>query len=237
MFPVPGWAKTARRIIPDFLRISRELSPTWELDGIAVLDLGFLRSQGISVVLWDVDGTLMSHHARAIDPSVEGPFRELLAAPDLDHAIVSNCELERFEELGALFPEIPVLVGFDTPAGPAFRLRYRDGESLRGPGASQLSIPHAPISLRKPNPLPVMEALKALGREDRPESVVFVGDQYFTDVASANLAGIRSAKVPTLHRKSFPLPVRIGQRFEWLWVRFLRLLGLSRRPRPIRSGA
>jgi predicted HAD superfamily phosphohydrolase YqeG len=48
--------------------------------------------------------------------------------------------------------------------------------------------------------------------------VALVGDQYLTDVATANLAGIRSIKVPTLGRASFPPSVRLLQRVdEWLY--------------------
>jgi predicted HAD superfamily phosphohydrolase YqeG len=44
--------------------------------------------------------------------------------------------------------------------------------------------------------------------------VFMIGDQYFTDIASANLAGIRSVKVDTRSPASFPLPVRTLQRIE-----------------------
>ena len=57
-------------------------------------------------------------------------------------------------------------------------------------------------------------ALEELGVADRPAAALMVGDQYFTDIASANLAGVRSVKVPTLHRASFPAPVRWSQRLE-----------------------
>jgi len=60
----------------------------------------------------------------------------------------------------------------------------------------------------------VRAALAELDIADRPEAALMVGDQYFTDIASANLAGVRSAKVPTLHRASFPAPVRWSQRLE-----------------------
>jgi predicted HAD superfamily phosphohydrolase YqeG len=56
-----------------------------------------------------------------------------------------------------------------------------------------------------------------------------VGDQYFTDIAGANLAGINSVKVPTLSPRSFPLLLRSFQRAEWLMV---RLLGQRRPSRP-----
>jgi predicted HAD superfamily phosphohydrolase YqeG len=55
-----------------------------------------------------------------------------------------------------------------------------------------------------------------------------IGDQYFTDIVSANLAGVRSIKVPTLDPPSFPTAVRLSQKFETAWVALLRGLGLSR---------
>jgi predicted HAD superfamily phosphohydrolase YqeG len=45
-----------------------------------------------------------------------------------------------------------------------------------------------------------------------------VGDQYWTDVAGAGLAGIRSAKVPTAGRSTFPPALRAFQTIE-KWVR------------------
>jgi predicted HAD superfamily phosphohydrolase YqeG len=41
-----------------------------------------------------------------------------------------------------------------------------------------------------------------------------VGDQYFTDVAGANLAGVRSIKLPTLAKETFRIPVRISHALE-----------------------
>ena len=51
--------------------------------------------------------------------------------------------------------------------------------------------------------------------------VVMVGDQYTTDIAGANLAGIRSIKVATIARHSFPFPVRLLQTMEDMLVRAL----------------
>ncbi len=217
-------------MLPDFLRLSRAIEPTWELEGVAALDIGFLRSNGVSALLWDVDGTLMAHHAHEVDERVRPRFEELVAAPDLAHAIVSNCELPRFEELGRIFSEVPVLLGFSTPKGPAFRIRQRGGETVTGPGARLLDVPGAATPLRKPSAELVEEALRALGMEGRPRGAVLVGDQHFTDVASANLAGIRSIRVPTLERSSFPLPVRVSQRLERAWVGLRRVFGRNDDP-------
>lgn len=223
-----GWIRTARRVLPSFFRLSRATEPTWERDGVEAIDLGFLRANGVSALLWDVDGTLMAHHAHRVDGRVRERFEELREAPDLEHAIVSNCELARFEELGRIFSDIPVVLAFETPKGPAFRVRLHGEETLGGPGAELLSVAGASSPARKPNAELVEEALRRLGLADRPDAAVLVGDQYFTDIASANLAGIRSIRVPTLERSSFPFPVQVSQRLERAWIGLRRALGLGR---------
>jgi predicted HAD superfamily phosphohydrolase YqeG len=41
-----------------------------------------------------------------------------------------------------------------------------------------------------------------------------IGDQYLTDVAGANLGGVRSIKLPTLARETFRPSVRFSQSLE-----------------------
>lgn len=210
-----SWMQTARRILPDLFRLFGEIVPTFELDGIAALDDAFLERHGIRGLIWDVDGTLMAHHASELDSDVRAAFDALRVRTDLRHAIVSNCPIRRFRELGGLFPDMPVLLGFETADGHAFRVLEAGEEALEGPGRDRLTTGGSDVrSLRKPSAALVREALRLMGLEGAPESVLMVGDQHFTDVASANLAGIRSVKVRTLHPRSFPLAVRIGQRIE-----------------------
>ncbi len=225
------WMQTTRRLLPRLAGLSREIRPTFHLDSVNGLNAGCLRDLGVEAVLWDVDGTLMAHHAGRVDPALTAGFEALLGAAGLRHAIVSNCQAARFAELGEIFPSIPVVLGYETGAGPAFRVRRGACESWRGPGAGAASSAggrapgnvrpirkpiHKPIRkpIRKPSRRLVRAALEELDIADRPEAALMVGDQYFTDIASANLAGIRSAKVPTLHRASFPAPVRWSQRLE-----------------------
>ncbi|WP_419938615.1 HAD hydrolase-like protein [Candidatus Palauibacter sp.] len=213
------WMQTARRLLPRFARLSREIRPTLHLDSVNDLSAGRLRDLGVEAVLWDVDGTLMAHHARRVDPALADAFEDLLRAPGLRHAIVSNCQEARFAELGEIFPAIPVILGYETGAGAAFRVRRGPAESWRCPGAAAASSDgvEAPGDLRpirKPSGRLVRAALDELDLADRPQAALMVGDQYFTDIASANLAGVRSVKVPTLHRASFPAPVRSSQRLE-----------------------
>ncbi|MDX1394426.1 MAG: HAD hydrolase-like protein [Gemmatimonadota bacterium] len=224
-----GWIRTARTVLPRLLVLSRETHPTWWLDSAAQIDDGFLEAEGISGLVWDVDGTLTAHHAREVHASVRARFDALRVAPGLRHAIVSNCQLPRFVELGELFPDMPVILGFSTDEGIAFRVRSRGTEAFTGPGAKALEAGEASTPIRKPNADLVGEALRQMGMSDAPEAAVMIGDQYFTDIVSANLAGIRSLKVRTIDPPSFPTPVRLSQKLERGWVGGLRGLGLVRR--------
>ncbi|MDE2664143.1 MAG: HAD hydrolase-like protein [Gemmatimonadota bacterium] len=213
------WMQTARRLLPRLASLSRRIRPTFHLDSVNGLSAGRVRDLGVEAVLWDVDGTLMAHHAGRVDPALAAGFEDLLRAPGLRHAIVSNCQEARFAELGEIFPAVPVLLGYETGAGAAFRVRRGPRASWRGPGAAAASstgdgTPGELRPIRKPSRRLVRAALEELDIADRPEAALMVGDQYFTDIASANLAGVRSAKVPTLHRASFPAPVRWSQRLE-----------------------
>ncbi len=225
------WMQTARRLLPRLAGLAREIRPTLHLDSVNGLSAGRLRDLGVEAVLWDVDGTLMAHHAGLVDPALAAGFEGLLRAPDLRHAIVSNCQEARFAELGEIFPEVPVVLGYETGAGAAFRVRRGPRESWRGPGAAAAASAGdgtpGDRPIRKPSRRLVRAALEELEVADRPGAALMVGDQYFTDIASANLAGVRSVKVPTLHRASFPAPVRWSQRLEAV------LYGLRYgRPRP-----
>ena len=100
---------------------------------------------------------------------------------------------------------MPIVRGFSWLGGHAFcRLDGAD-ESWEG-GRPPENPGHA---IRKPSVALLEYALRVL---DVPaENALVVGDQYLTDVAGANMTGVRSAKVPTLEPGSFPLPVRILQ--------------------------
>ena len=231
----PGWIHTARRVLPAFFTLSRHTAPTWRRESIADIDADELAANGITAMIWDVDGTLMSHHAHEVDPELRDRFTGLLEDPRFRHAIVSNCQLPRFRELGEMFPETPVILGFTTPTGPAFRVLEGGREFQTGPGRRGLpptgsfeTAPHV-SPVRKPSAELVAEALRRLGIDGETGRAVMVGDQYFTDIVSANLAGVRSIKVRTLDPASFPLAVRLSQKFETFWVGLSRF---HRRKRP-----
>ncbi len=206
--------------MPNLFRLVSKIVPTFELDGVAAVDDAFLERHGIRGLIWDVDGTLMAHHASELDPEIHASFDALRTRSDLRHAIVSNCPIPRFRELGGIFSDMPVLLGFETAEGPAYRILEAGEERLEGVGRERLASGGRGVrQLRKPSGALVRAALRAMGLEGTPEAVLMVGDQYFTDTASANLAGVRSAKVPTLRPRSFPVVVRFGQVFERLVYR------------------
>ncbi len=208
--------------MPDLFRLVRKIVPTFELDGVIAIDDTLLERYGIRGLIWDVDGTLTAHHAAELDPDIHASFEILRARSDLRHAIVSNCPIPRFRELGDIFSDMPVLLGFETAEGPAYRILEAGEEKFEGPGRERLAAGERDMRpLRKPSGALVLAALRAMGLEGAPEAVLMVGDQYFTDIASANLAGVRSAKVPTLRPHSFPFVVRFGQGFERVLYRLL----------------
>jgi predicted HAD superfamily phosphohydrolase YqeG len=97
------------------------------------------------------------------------------------------------------------------------------GRRLVGPEdswtADQLDhhLARGAMTLRKPNADLVRLAIGELGCP--AEAVVMVGDQYLTDVAGANLAGVRSVKLPNPAPRSFPWSIRFTQHLEKLLFR------------------
>jgi predicted HAD superfamily phosphohydrolase YqeG len=210
-----GYIHTARRILPALFRMMGKIDPTFEIPDVSAIDDDFLRAHGIRGLIWDVDGTLTAHHAPEVDPAIDARFAALRDRPDLRHAIVSNCPMDRFHQLGDLFPDLPLVLGFETPDGDAFWVLEDHRLTAHGVGRDRLVAGSDGIRpLRKPSAALVHAAMRVMGLEDTPEAVLMVGDQHFTDIAAANLAGVRSAKVATLHRSSFPPVLRVAQRFE-----------------------
>jgi predicted HAD superfamily phosphohydrolase YqeG len=201
------WTSTLRQTLPRLGRVVRALRPTWLVDGVERIEPAFLESNGIRGLIWDIDGTLMAHHAAMVDGRVAPAFARLLALPGTRHVIASNCSDRRFEELGRMLPRVPVLKVYDSADGVVGR-RWLEGEESWTPGP-----PRGPLrALRKPDERIAAVALRELGVP--AGEVVVVGDQRFTDIALANLGGLRSIKVPTFERRSFPVPVRLLQRAE-----------------------
>ena len=85
------------------------------------------------------------------------------------------------------------------------------------------------MPLRKPHGELVLAVTRHLGLA--PQDVVMVGDQYFTDIAGANLAGVRSIKLPAIGPETLPPSIRMGQVVERLVYRLLHGAPVWERPR------
>lgn len=190
----------------------RHMRATWEVGGVQALDPAELVARGIRGVVWDVDGTLMRRGDSSVASHLQAALERVLGEPRLRHAIVSNCGEARFIALSRIFPAVPLLRVYPAPAGGLIRRRRLGEVESWTPVRPQAEDLQGVRALRKPSPELMRFALEELGVPAAAAAVV--GDQRLTDVACANLAGLRSIKVPTLGRESFPLAVRFMQRAE-----------------------
>ena len=196
------------QVWPRLVSLIGRMPPTWQVRSLAEVTPAFLRAQDVRGLIWDVDGTLTGDGRRDLLPEAAAPFQALLADPDVRHVILSNASEQRFSQLGEMFPDIPLLRGYVHGSATLFRKLHRGVESGT---ADQLAVRLADGAyvIRKPSAELIRYAVSELGCEK--ERVVMVGDQYLTDVAGANLGGIRSIKLPTLAPESFRRSVRLGQ--------------------------
>ncbi len=201
------WLRTVRQSVPQLARVLRHLGPTWELDRVDRLDPAFCATHGVRGLIWDVDGTLTTYHGREIEAGIRPAVLRLLEAPELRHVILSNCGEARFVELGGIIPGVPVLKAYRSADGVVRRCLLGGVERWDGGGPAPDLVP-----IRKPSAELVTFALDELGVA--PAEAVMVGDQYWTDVAGAGMAGVRSVKLPTLAPATFPQTLRVLQRFE-----------------------
>lgn len=217
--PVGTFAQSLSRL-PTLLR---SMDPTWTVKSLDEINPEFVARHDVTAFIWDIDGTLTAYHAKQLLPEVVNPFAALRAIPGVKHAILSNAPEWRVKELAGMFPDLPVVRGYTQ--GDALlsrRLLGRDDSWTPEELASRLATGAVP--LRKPNADLVHLAVAELGVD--PAGAVMVGDQHFTDIAGANLAGIRSIKLSNPAPASFPLSIRIMQQLEALAYRL--------RPRSLR---
>jgi HAD superfamily phosphatase (TIGR01668 family) len=199
-----------RQSVPHAGRVLRNLRPTFRLSGLAELTPEFVDRHGVRGILWDVDGTLTHYHGRALAPEAVAAAR-LFVLPGLRHAVVSNSDDIRFAELGRMLPDVPVLKLYESE-GRTYGRRLERGVETWRPEPPDRSALRA---IRKPSAELIRFAVGELGLE--AGQVVMVGDQHWTDIAGANLAGVRSIRVPTAGRSTFPWPLRMMQRIEdWM---------------------
>jgi predicted HAD superfamily phosphohydrolase YqeG len=216
--PAPtDWLTTTRQALPEFFRLARRLRPTFRMKDIREIDHAFVREHQISTLIWDVDGTLMPHHYKGVAPSLQPAMDRIFELSEIRHSILSNCGEERLLELGQLFPRIPVIKVYETELGTVCRTLLDGREEWRADSGA-VDPPRQRQPIKKPSAKLVECAMRVIGCKDR-SGVVMVGDQYFTDIAGANLAGIRSIKVDTFDPPSFPFVLRSFQRIESLLYR------------------
>ncbi len=214
---------TLRQSLPRLRKLLAELEPTFRFETVAEVDAVFIREKGIRGVFWDVDGTLMSYHANDVDdrfPHIRALFRDGPAR----HAILSNCDEARYEELGRMFPEVPIIRGYSTPDGSVFRHRLAGNDTHTAQQVHRILSADG-VQIRKPNGELIQYGMSVLEIND-PQTILMVGDQYLTDIASANLAGTKSVKVATFRPETFPMSIRASQGVE----RLLYALRTPKRP-------
>jgi predicted HAD superfamily phosphohydrolase YqeG len=213
---------TIAQSLPRIRAILGNLRPTWHIRGATDISAATLRADGIELVVWDVDGTLTLFH----DRHVAGPF-PILSAPGLRHAILSNADERRYEELGEIFPTIPVCKGYRIDGALRLRVLHAGKDSFDAATRRRIGEPTV-VPVRKPDGPLLLEVARVCATD--PSAVVMVGDQYFTDIAGANLAGVRSIKVDAIGWERLPWGIRFGQRVEQLCYRLLH--GAPRWVRP-----
>lgn len=208
---------TLRQSLPHLGKLLSELEPTFRIETVGNIDAQFIEENDIRGVVWDVDGTLMSYHASDVDsefPHVRALFRSGPAR----HAILSNCDEVRYEELAGMFSEVPVIRGYRTPDGLVFRHKVA-AQDTHSQEELERILSSGGVQIRKPSGDLIRYAMTILEVDD-PQALLMVGDQYLTDIASANLAGAKSAKVRTFKPETFPLSIRTTQRVERILYAF-----------------
>jgi predicted HAD superfamily phosphohydrolase YqeG len=196
------------QVVPRLALLVGKMRPTWRVRSLAEVSPEFLRANGVHGLIWDVDGTLTGDRKRELLPESAGPFRALLADEALRHVILSNASEERFLQLGEMFPTIPVLRGYALRGELLFRKLARGTDCWTAEELAARLAAGAHV-IRKPSAELVELAVRELACETG--EVAMVGDQFLTDVAGANLGGVRSIKLPTLAPETFRHSVRLGQ--------------------------
>jgi predicted HAD superfamily phosphohydrolase YqeG len=197
--------------LPRLASVVKRMRPTWHLDSLAQVDAAFLKQHGIKGMIWDVDGTLTGDRKKKIDKRADAAFHALIGNPRLKHVILSNAGEERYVELGSILPEIPILRAYRMD-GKVLRRRRLGHYDTWTPQEVEHKLAEGAAVIRKPSGELVAYALDELGLGKK--DVVMVGDQYMTDVAGANMGGVRSIKLPTIARETFRTSVRFSQRLE-----------------------
>ncbi len=187
------------------------MRPTWQVGSLAEVDAAFIRANGIRGLVWDVDGTLTGDRRPALDERAAGPFRALSSLEGLRHVVLSNAGEARYKELGTMFPDMPILRAYTRGDEVLYR-RLQGTDDSWTADELERQLAAGTRVIRKPNAILVDYAARELGL---PKSdIAMIGDQYLTDIAGANLGGVRSIRLPTLAPESFRASVKLSQRLE-----------------------
>lgn len=209
---------TFLQVLPRLPSLLARMRPTWHLPSLAAFDMEFIRRNGIRGIIWDVDGTLTGDRSPELVPEAAGPFGALLSQPELRHVILSNAGEERYRQLGEIFPGVPLLRAYQVHGTLVFRRRVGRTDSWSDKDLEAWLARGARV-VRKPSAELIDYCVRELGVG--ADATVMVGDQYLTDVAGANLGGVRSVKIPTLAPGSFRKVVRLSQLVELAVYRLL----------------
>lgn len=201
------------QVAPRLFSLIGKMRPTWHSRSLTEVTPAFLASQGVRGLIWDIDGTLTGDRRRDLIPACVAPFATLRAEPTLRHVILSNASEPRFLQLGELFPDLPVLRAYALRGALLYRRVVGATDTWTAEELSGRLAEGAHV-VRKPSAALVAYALRELGCS--AGEAVMIGDQYLTDVAGANLGGVRSIKLPTLAPETFRRAVRVGQVAESL---------------------
>ena len=197
--------------LPRLPSVLKRMRPTWHLDRLDQVDAGFLAANGFRGIIWDVDGTLTGDRQDRVRPEAAPAFQALQAMPALKHVVLSNAGEERYAQLGAMFPGLVILRAYGKGDEVLFRRRHGSEDSW-SPAELNRQLADGARVIRKPNRVLTDYAVRTL--ELPREAVLMIGDQYLTDIAGANLGGVRSVKLPTLAPDSFRTSVRFSHVLE-----------------------
>lgn len=198
-------------MVPRLASVLKRMRPTWHLERLAQVNAEFLAANGFRGIIWDVDGTLTGDRQDHLHPDAAPAFQALQAMPGLGHVVLSNAGEERFAQLGTMFPGLTILRAYAKGDETLYR-RRRGIEDTWSREELERQLADGAQVIRKPSRVLTEYAVQALGLPR--EQAVMVGDQYLTDIAGANLGGVRSVKLPTLAPESFRTSVRFSHVLE-----------------------
>lgn len=167
------------------------LRPDYLIQDTALLTPEALSEQGITTVVFDVDGTPTDYHD-TID-EVHTAMMRRLGEAGLHLFIVSNAYGRRAQQLKRIFTDLAI------PEQAVITPRT----------CLPAALSESPRKFRKPHPAMINLALAMA--ECRHDEFLMVGDQLYKDIKAANRAGVRSLLVPRLGDGDYPA-VRYIQR-------------------------